>query len=343
MVTKTQSKPARKHHYIPQFYLSGFTDSGEKSGLLHAHDLQEETTWQAKPANVAFKKDFYKIDAPGINVDHVEKAFAEFEGEAARVLRKITELNKLPGRPKDYGILMYFMAQLVVRRPSVRETAQRQKDDLIRMVLHQHAAMPDDQLRARLEFIRSKDPDLPEVELETFRDFIKSDEYSIEFSQNYHMTHLLKALLPTAEALVPVLAARHWVFWLAQESANFITNDRPVNLSWTVDVGPFYANSPGFGLTNTAIVFPLSKRLVMYGRFDGPRGAVLPANNQRVALINRVTARSAIRFVYSTDKDFALQKEGGEVGGRNDMFDEIRIFKSKNAAQSVEIDNLQDG
>lgn len=273
-------------------------------------------------------------------MDEVEKAFAEFEGQAARVLRKITELNKLPGRPKDYGILMYFMAQLVVRRPSVRETAQRQKDDLIRMVLRQHAALPDDQLRARLESIRSKDSDLPAVELETFRDFIKSDEYSIEFSQNYHMKHLLTALLPTAEALVPVLAARHWVLWLAQDSANFITNDRPVNLSWTVDVGPFYANSPGFALTNTAIVFPFSRRLVMYGRFDGPRGAVLPANNQQVALINRVTARSAIRFVYSTDKDFALQKEDGEIGDRNDMFDEIRIYKASSDAQTDE--NFQD-
>lgn len=121
MAKNAQAKPARRHHYIPQLYFSGFTESGEKNGLLYAHDLHQLKTWQAKPSNVAFVKDFYRIDAPGIDPDEVEKLFWEVEGEAARVLKKIIELNKLPGRPKDYNILMHFMAQLVVRRPSVRE------------------------------------------------------------------------------------------------------------------------------------------------------------------------------------------------------------------------------
>src|SRR6266849_6470008 len=115
MQKKAQAKIARRHHFIPQLYLAGFTDSGEKTGLLYAHDLRELKSWRAKPSNVAFERDFYRIDAPGIAADEIEKVFWELEGEAARVFKKIIELGRLPARRKDYGILMHFMAQVYVR------------------------------------------------------------------------------------------------------------------------------------------------------------------------------------------------------------------------------------
>jgi hypothetical protein len=121
MAKKAQANPARRHHYIPQLYLSGFTDSGEKSGLFYAHDLIQLKTWPAKPANVAFMKDFYRVDAPGVDPDEIEKVFWPLEGEAARVLKGIIKSEKLPFEKQNYDTLMHFMAQLVVRRPSVRE------------------------------------------------------------------------------------------------------------------------------------------------------------------------------------------------------------------------------
>ena len=57
--------------------------------MLYAHDLREQKTWQAKPGNLAFEKDFYRIDVPGIDVDEIGKIFCELEGEAATVLKKI--------------------------------------------------------------------------------------------------------------------------------------------------------------------------------------------------------------------------------------------------------------
>lgn len=61
-----------------------------------------------KPANVAFENDFYQIDLPGIDVDEIEKAFWELEGEAARVLKKIIHLELLPAPRKDYAISNAF-------------------------------------------------------------------------------------------------------------------------------------------------------------------------------------------------------------------------------------------
>jgi hypothetical protein len=85
-----------------------------------------------KPANVAFENDFYQIDLPGIDVDEIEKAFWELEGEAARVLKKIIHLELLPAPRKDYAILMHFMAQVFVRRPSVRENLRKTHEQVLR-------------------------------------------------------------------------------------------------------------------------------------------------------------------------------------------------------------------
>ncbi len=335
---KAKAKPARKHHFIPQLYLSGFTDSGEKKGLLYAHDLREQKTFRAKPANVGFEKDFYKIDVPGVDVDQIEKVFWELEGQAARVLKKIIQLRMLPARRKDYAILMHFIAQVYVRRPSVRENLRKTHEQVLRMYTQMAASLPDDDLRAQFERVREHNPDIQEVDLDAFREFARADEYEIEFSQNFHIDNLLTALLPVAaDTIAPLLALRHWVLWSAQNGAgHFITTDRPVLLTWTVEVPAFYANSPGFGLENTLVIFPLSKTLAMYGRFEGPRGIVIPATAKQIALINRMMSASVGRFIYSPAENFLWEKNDGSIGDSRDMFDAVNAHQADLEAARAE-------
>jgi len=331
-MTKVQ-KPAKKHHFIPQLYLSGFTDSGTENGLLYTHDLDSLRTWEAKPRNVAFENDFYKIDLAGVDVDEVERSFWPLEGEAARVLRKVIESDQIPVQPEDYNILMHFMATLLVRPPVVRERVEKQRDEQLRKVLRLHAQLSDDQLEARLAKFRDENPEMPEVTPEDFRNFISSDEYSIEFARNYHIKHLVTGLLPAAEQIVPLLAARHWVLWQAQNDEHFITSDNPVAIKWTTEMPPAFAQSPGFAFKNTVVIFPLSKTLALWGRFEGPKGVVIPALNGQVALVNRLITQKAHRFVYSTDENFVWTKNEGTDGDRRDMFDAIKEFQAKPASQ----------
>ena len=62
----------------------------------------------------------------------------------------------LPARRKDYYILMQFMAQLVMRRPSVRENLQRQEEKVLRLIAKMHASLPDVELRARFDRMREE-------------------------------------------------------------------------------------------------------------------------------------------------------------------------------------------
>jgi hypothetical protein len=72
----------RKHHYVPQFYLKGFTPTGADGEALWVLDQHSGKQWQSTPPGIAFERDLYRVTAPGVAPDLVERKFAEFEGQA---------------------------------------------------------------------------------------------------------------------------------------------------------------------------------------------------------------------------------------------------------------------
>jgi hypothetical protein len=40
---------SRKHHYVPEFYLAGFTESGTDDGRLHVLDKEQLRQWPSTP------------------------------------------------------------------------------------------------------------------------------------------------------------------------------------------------------------------------------------------------------------------------------------------------------
>ncbi len=56
----------RAHHFAPQCWLTGFTDTGRKDGRLFATDLKREKQWPSSPPNAGHQRDLYRIseDAP---------------------------------------------------------------------------------------------------------------------------------------------------------------------------------------------------------------------------------------------------------------------------------------
>ena len=73
---------ARRHHFVPQGYLAGFTNNGTRAGLLTVFDRVSQSIFLAKPRNVAAKRDFNRVDLEGRPPDYLEQAMGEFEGKA---------------------------------------------------------------------------------------------------------------------------------------------------------------------------------------------------------------------------------------------------------------------
>ena len=82
-------KTARKHHYIPQCYLRGFTNGGGKKSKLRVIDAKTKTSFETGTQNVGARRDFLKVDIEGQPADTLESQMSVFEGDLARVLRSV--------------------------------------------------------------------------------------------------------------------------------------------------------------------------------------------------------------------------------------------------------------
>ncbi len=122
------------------------------------------------------------------------------------------------------------------------------------------------------------------VSYEDMKDFHSRKEYEINVAKEHHIHMELQSL----EHIVPILHGRNWLLMKSSDqSGPFITTDNPVNLTWNDPdaIPPVYRNSPGFGLKQTQVYFPLSKDLALLGEFDGREG-FLDAPPELVAVFN---------------------------------------------------------
>src|SRR3974390_2669136 len=127
------SKIARDHHFLPQCYLAGFTDTGTVDGRLCVYDFVAERFFRQKPKNVAFEVDFNRINVDGHPPDALERAFGEFEGNAAAVVRRICESGELPA-DEDLSYVLNLIALLATRNPRMRRSMTRARRHAARVI-----------------------------------------------------------------------------------------------------------------------------------------------------------------------------------------------------------------
>ena len=71
-----QGAEPRKHHYVPQCWLAGFTETGENDGRLWVTDFSRQRQWPTTPANTGQIRDFYRLSDPAPDPVGVERAFS---------------------------------------------------------------------------------------------------------------------------------------------------------------------------------------------------------------------------------------------------------------------------
>jgi hypothetical protein len=110
---------ARRHHYVPRCWLTGFTDTGDRDGKLWVTDLPRRKQWRTSPGNAGFIKDFYRLSDEQIDPVFAEKALSQIEGEIAPILRRVDQELREPG-VEEFEALLYFIAIQWARVPAFR-------------------------------------------------------------------------------------------------------------------------------------------------------------------------------------------------------------------------------
>jgi hypothetical protein len=288
---------AKNHHFLPVFYLKGFTLSGGKSGRLWTHNLSTGERELVKPKQVGHSEDLYRVDVQGFEATAVEDDLDKrHDDKAAPVLEGIVRPNvkSLP-TGDDYAAFISFIALTHARNPREREVSIRVAEPVIKAM---GAAKRD------------------------------VGEGKQEVGQNY----LIRQMYQTFRQIEPLLMQREWSLLVRDSDAGeFICSDCPVVLRWEKpDDGPPWM-SPGFGQPETIVTMPLSRDVAVLGRFGG-WSHTIRAHRRMVAEFNRVTLSNARQFLFTAREDFDWLVPGGEIAGAADLMASWASLSSKGEA-----------
>lgn len=303
--------PARRHHYVPQFYLRGFCREPDHPRLFVV-DTEKRTSFYTTPANVAVELDFHTIDSPGQPPDVIETKLAELEGEISVGLARIRESRSLQN-DEDSALLFTFIALLLIKNPGMRN---RISDAVGKAEMYRSQMMASNPKVWESEMERAKQEGSiePDSDTEQLRELVLKGAFKIGLSVPGHLS-LEFSLLPE---IITLVAARKWLLLCTRDNGTgFVTSDNPVTLTWFDQEGAQYP--PGLGLRTTQLIFPVSNELAAIGTFEYD-ARLIDADEDFVAKINGNTILLRNRQVYARDSDFEYQMKhhharvlGGEL------------------------------
>ena len=283
---------SRRHHWVSQFYLRGFTADHDRS-LLFVVDLPLMKSFKTSPENVAQERDFHATDIPGHESDAVEKEMAKFEGAVAEALERIIRARSLDNS-EDRSVLLFFATLLLLKNPYMRSKFDDVANTLMQTI-QRHNATSDPAWEAKTKEYLENGIFSSRADADEVRRAILGEEYSVSLTTDAHMD----MEFVNAPKLLPFLEKRKWNVYRAVEG-QFVTCDRPVALIWA----DRRCNDPiGLGLKNTRVLFPLSSEIAISGGFE-LKNDVLDVGAEDVARINGRLILNASRQVYARDDIF---------------------------------------
>ena len=162
--------PARRHHYLPQFYLEGFADS---NGKVWQYDKESLSPMGLYPDSIAVRPNLYRLtNADGTpDPNTLEQAFSQVEGNFATLKRKLGENPNLD--EGDLPTFLNFAVLMKARVPALVDYIRSKMQEVQRIslsMLAQHKEAFDVQWdEMREEILKAGGPDIAQVEREEVR------------------------------------------------------------------------------------------------------------------------------------------------------------------------------
>lgn len=296
-VEGTGAKPKlsgpKRQHFLPQFYLDGFT----KDGMLAVYDRESDEVRIQQPVNTGVIGHFYTLeDAEGRKRFELEHFLSEIEGKASGVIRKLIVQQDI--NADERADLAIFVALAAFRTPDVVDSIKAFNSDLIGDLAKRMFDDPEvvkDRMRDR--------PGSPASEEELERqarelvDFAKGGQYRIETDHKWAVGMSIQMAL----AIAPILAGRDWsIIHRDAPKKSYVTTDAPVLLT-TIRPRENTIWGVGFGNSDALVLFPLAESCIMaiYGASGALEHRV--EKDEVIRRTNLALAARCQRFVIGRD------------------------------------------
>ncbi len=299
----------RAHHFVPQCWLAGFTDTGEKDGRLWVTDLKRQKQWPSTPPKVGHRRDFYRLSRPDVDPVIVEKLFSKVEDRTAPILKAIDEDRRGPTQ-KELDALLFFIALQWTRVPSFRPKVTAIADRIHKSNMEK--ALADRESWARTLRNLGFSDDGPGSDYDEMCEFVRSGNYSFVAETEWYLEKAFQAVKTIVRSLKP----RRWHTYVS-ETGNFIGSDNPVVID-----GP---KEQLIGFKNADIVaYPVSRHVMLWGTLSAlrPRGVTM----KMIAESNTLTMLAVDEQIYSHEPASCWSDESGRVNYEWDSFSRDRIL-----------------
>lgn len=282
--------PKRRHHFVPQFYLRGFTDPSTPVGhtpYVWVWDLAAARLTRRAPRNVAAAGGYYAPSA-GADTTRIENALAAMEGRAAVALRHYLATTPGTRPPLLPQAVSAFVAWQAARVPWQRRAADTEWARLLRDAAAGRDALPDDP-GFQVLLMHDRTGVERRESLPVALALLRAGAWTPRFDQDQQLEVMRLQAWYYDTRHFPRL---HWVLLTAPAGHAFVTSDRPV--MWLVPgVGesadlPAALKSPAVELT-----MPLDRRHALLALGAPPD----PGLRVTVDEVNRRTAAGAEHFV----------------------------------------------
>jgi hypothetical protein len=303
--------------------LKRFTDG---DGVLHVVSRPKGHRYTAKPNAVGFENDFYTLES-GDDVDDryvVEKAFAEFEGQASAVLDEITATGVIPDDADKFNTLMNFIAFSAARIPAMRAVITKPIEDIAEMILHMNLSS-EEQFRYSY---KQAGIDVDAIGLT----YEKAKEIAAGLTIRTTTAAYIHHLNTVVNIMLPLLADRHWCVLRGDEaSGNLIVTDNPVGITWSDGHRPGNLfDIPAFGRMQTDVSIPIGSRMALLGRFE-PLPATQGMDALGVASMNTKTLAGCQRFIAGATDDFTCVNDAGAIVTDKEVIEHLKKLAAEKA------------
>lgn len=294
-------------------------------------DSERDTVYETSIRNVGGERDFNRVDIPGVPPDALEVAYSAFEGQAASALERIEASGTFEGDDRIFALNL--AALLAVRHPLMRENFGGAESEVARKLLSLTLETKE-RWEASVAAMKERGEQVNEsLTYEELKAAWEGGGYKIEVPRETHIRNETRVFEPVLLTMVN----RRWMMLVADEAAGpFITCDRPVSLTWKHPerVPIMYRGSPGYGMPNTEVIFPISKRLALIGSFEDP-DRIVPATREQVANVNSHVIMFA-RQIYAPKLGFlSLHPGTGEIISGENLLAMARESRARNRAAAA--------
>lgn len=289
MATPPVLPEAKDQHYIPKFYLKGFTD---RSGVLWVYEKFKPPKG-SKPKAEAHKPDYYTHAEKGERDETAEDTLKAIESRAAPVVCKLASPHFKP-TTKQMGDVYLFVAFMFARVPSWREHLDRLFGQVVKEEQVRHARDKNWFHKRCAEMERETGKALGDYE--QLRQVILTGKWEVtQQSTAFNLGSMVKSAVNVATELQEY----GYEILHAPRGAFFVTSDSPV-FTLRPDGNRQATIGMGFGWPRVLVHFPLNKRACLrLERSVEPRVVTVSLHNLNE--INRITMATATRFLYSPE------------------------------------------